>query len=207
MIAITVSTNYSDILPLILEANVRFFKKWIFVTSVNDTPTIHLLMGNSNIDILYWDFNNSGRKFDKGGAVKYAQEFAYDKFPDEWYLLLDSDICLSKDFSAVAELTGRFDPEAIYGAKNRYDFNKLSDFRNFTNYSKYPLGHKLYGYFQLYKQKLFYQPSIDAGLCDIEFTGQFNKRFFLDGFECSHLGRKKRNWAGRKIGSDFIMDC
>jgi hypothetical protein len=99
MAAITVSTNYSDILPYTLEANRKFLKNWIFVTDVNDTKTIEILKKEPTVTILYWDFQNGGRSFDKGGAVRHAQKYLYSNFPNDWYLIIDSDICLSPNFS------------------------------------------------------------------------------------------------------------
>ena len=68
MIAITVSTNYHDILKLVLAADKQFFDRWIFVTDVNDIQTIDVLTKHDVI-VLYHDFKNGGRVFDKGGAV------------------------------------------------------------------------------------------------------------------------------------------
>jgi hypothetical protein len=43
IIAITVSTNYSDLLYHALKSNHKYFKHWIFVTDQNDKDTIELL--------------------------------------------------------------------------------------------------------------------------------------------------------------------
>ena len=45
--AITISKNYSKILKLCIEKNLKHFKKWFIVTQEDDTDTINLL---NNID-------------------------------------------------------------------------------------------------------------------------------------------------------------
>ena len=204
MIAITVSTNYHDILKLVLAADLQFFDRWIFVTDVNDIQTIDVLTRHDVI-VLYHDFKNGGRVFDKGGAVAMAQQFAYRHYPDQWYLLMDSDICLSPEFAALPPAVQGFDADAVYGAKRRHDFGKLSDYRAGINYFEYPWGDQLQGYFQLYKKKVLYQSSRDASACDLDFLAHFDKKVTIDGFVCNHLGRKG-NWQGRKVGEDFDFD-
>jgi hypothetical protein len=208
MIAITVSTNYSDLLPFILNANSEFFKKWIFVTSPNDQATIDILSKNPNVIILFWDFQNSGYKFDKGGAVKLAQEYTYEHFPDEWYLLLDSDICLPFYFAFLInnlnEL-GSVDQEAVYGCAVRREYSKSSDYKKSVNY-KETREPWVIGFFQLYRKKVFYSPSNDASQCDLDFLKHFSKHFFINDFVCNHLGSPYTNWQGREINSDFIID-
>ncbi|SDI03452.1 hypothetical protein SAMN05660652_02736 [Propionivibrio dicarboxylicus] len=204
MIAITVSTNYHDLLRVTVPANLKFFKRWIFITDINDIKTIEFL-AQYNVIVLYWDFKNNGRVFDKGGAIAHAQNFAYKHYPDDWYLLLDSDICLSEEFSTVDGLMTSLDQNAIYGALNRHDYQKYSDYKARQNYFDYPWGNQLQGYFQLYKKKEFYVPSSDASKCDIQFLENFPARFTIDGFICSHLGRQG-NWQGRVAGADFIFD-
>lgn len=206
MIAITVSTNYSDILPFTLEANLHHFKKWIFVTDVNDKATIEILSKIPKVIILYWDFQNGRRQFDKGGAVMMAQKFVYDNWPLDWYLIIDSDICLSHDFTIN---TDTLNPSFVYGASYRHDFYKLSDYKNNINFYNCPTYNFPLGFFQLYNEKHFYQQSNSAASCDDQFINRhFQKRvFMLNHFVCNHLGKNEVNWyGGRKTGSDFIID-
>lgn len=205
VIALTVSTNYSDLLPYVIRQNIGFFKKWIFVTDKNDTATINYLSQYSNVMILYWDFKNAGRSFDKGGAICAAQRVAYDLYPDDWYLILDSDICLSRKFRNVVQGKDKLNNKAIYGALRRWDYNKLSDYLYERNYFEYPWGDQLQGYFQLYKQHKFYHASKDAAGCDLEFLSQFTERSFFSDFVCHHLGHRG-NWTGRTLGVDFEID-
>ena len=46
IIAITVSTNYEDILKIIIPQNAKFFKKWIIITKVDDIKTINITIIN-----------------------------------------------------------------------------------------------------------------------------------------------------------------
>lgn len=204
LIAITVSTNYYDILRIVIENNKRYFKRWIIVTDIKDISTIELAADNGLI-VLYWNFQNNGRRFDKGGAVAFAQNFAYTNYPQGPYLLLDSDICLTHTFSAICENNGFIEDEAIYGASQRRDFGRLSDWRSNENFIEYAWGNQLQGYFQLYKKKAFYKPSFDASACDLAFLGEFERHYVLKGFGCDHLGRPG-NWGGRSVGSDFLID-
>jgi hypothetical protein len=219
MIAITVSTNYIDILPFVYERNKGCFKHWVFVTDKNDHETINFLSNKPNVTVLYWDFQNERRHFDKGGAIRHAQYYVYDKFPNDWYLLIDTDIVLPIDVQTalIAIIPDEIEkapgvPQvAIFGISVRLDFLKLSDLLAEKNYEIYNHKNDVYGYFQLYKEKYFYSPSRDASYCDHEFALYFKKNFFLRRsdfiFKCYHLGKNSVHWkGGRKPGSDFVMD-
>jgi hypothetical protein len=211
MIAITTSTNYSNILPYVLAANRNFFDHWIFVTSEDDVKTQEILKKESNVTMLFFDFTKDNKKFNKGGGMKVGQEFAYANYPDSWYLCLDSDICLSSNFSInVDSLQSK---EGIYGAVHRFDFNKLSDLNNMSNFFTYSSTDKKtqkcpLGFFQLYKEKRFYPTNLPtAGICDETFASPFKVKEYLNNFVCYHLGRDNKHWSGRKNYDDFIIDC
>jgi Glycosyl transferase family 2 len=211
MIAITVSTNYIDLLPFVYERNNGCFKHWVFVTDKNDQETINFLAKKPNVTVLYWDFQNERRHFDKGGAIRHAQYFVYDKFPNDWYLLIDADIVLpfedqKKIKKFIINENENHSSESIYGMGNRFDFNKMSDLLAEINYNKFDNQNMVTGYFQLYKEKFFYSPSLDASLCDWYFTDFFSKQIFTD-FKCYHLGQSGIHWKGkRKPGVDFLID-
>jgi hypothetical protein len=214
MIAITVSTNYIDLLPFVYERNKGCFKHWVFVTDKNDQETINFLAKKPNVTVLYWDFQNERRHFDKGGAIRHAQYYVYDKFPDDWYLLIDADIVLPDDVQKsllreipkIERMPGV--PEiAIFGIDKRLDFFKMSDLLVEKNYEVYDHKNNVFGYFQMYKEKYFYSTSRDASNCDAEFAGYFKKPFLIKDLKCYHLGKHTVNWKGnRKPGSDFVMD-
>ena len=201
MIAITVSTNYHDVLPYILEANLKHIDQWIFMTTVDDIATIDLLKPHKNIIVFYWDFKNGGKTFDKGGAIKRAQEYVYSQYPDEWYLVLDSDICFPENFSLD---TSTLDKNKMYTV-NRQDFNSVSSYRAKIPCYIHPLNSpNCLGYFQLYKHKIFYEPSNTADKCDEIFYQKMGNQC-LD-MMCAHLGAPNTNWRGRTVGSDFVID-
>ena len=210
MIAITVSTNYSDVLPIVYNYNKGFFKHWVFVTAKDDDATICFLSDKPNVTILYWDFQNHRRLFDKGGAICHAQSYVYEKFPDDWYLLIDSDICLTPLFNKfIEDGLKTLDEGLVYGLNDRFDYSSYDDFllgRNQVCYTGHSKHLYVAGYFQLYKKKYYYSSSRSASSCDIEFTLYFKKGVLINGLSCAHLGQKS-NWDGNRIlGSDFIVD-
>jgi hypothetical protein len=201
MIGITVSTNYADILPYVVEANLPHLDYWIVVTDRNDVATQQILAPHPKIVVLYWDFQNNNRVFDKGGAVKFAQEVAYKLWPDSWYLILDSDICLGQDF--VIDTSG-LDPNTLYGLLTRNLYYTLSNYKNQTPNEEYKNGRPL-GFFQLYKKHCFYKHSVSASECDDEFAVyNFDQQVTQDK-SCSHLGQIYNNHNGRKV-VDFVID-
>lgn len=214
MIAITVSTNYIDLLPFVYERNKNCFKHWIFVTDKNDHETIKFLTNKPNVTVLFWDFKNERRVFDKGGAIRHAQYFAYDKFPSDWYILIDTDIILpieSQKFLSIEIVkingTPGIPEVAVFGANKRFDFSKMSDLLAEKNYHIYNHKNYICGYFQMYKEKYFYSPSRDASRCDVDFSEYFKKPFLIQDLKCYHLGQHSVHWKGdRKPGSDFLLD-
>jgi hypothetical protein len=200
MIAITVSTNYSDLVPFVLEANERFFKHWYWITDINDNLTIEAIPKTDKHTVLYYDFQNNGRTFDKGGALKLAQGKAYGKFPEDWYLILDSDIALYPNFNIN---TDELDPTKLYGIPSRLAFYSRESFDADIPDERIWTG--LAGFFQLYKEKIFYPDSNDAGGVDNLFTDNWLKNAkteILKNITCRHLG-STNHWYGRVLGSDF----
>jgi hypothetical protein len=209
IIGISVSTNYADLLPLVLKANTPFLKKMIVVTAKKDVRTLLALLPYwRKVKVLFWDFQNEGRIFDKGGAMAHAQAYAYRQYPKHWYLNLDSDICLPSSFSTFIQgMLPTLNPEAIYGAK-RLAYLKKSDYLHQTNAIVDRMGERqVQGYFQLYQTPALYEQSRDASVCDVRFTDCFTrgKQFILD-LTVSHLGPLAAYWTGRTVGSGFEMD-
>jgi hypothetical protein len=204
IIGITVSTKYSDILPYVIKANKKFLKHWIFITDKNDKKTINILKKYKTITILYFDFQEDDRIFNKGGGIRLGQEFAYKHFPDDWYLILDSDICLEKNFKKYINCYAPvLDPKTIYGCKKRRDFHTYKDYKYKINFIKAGVGYTLPGFFQFYKRRIFYQSSNDASTCDMQFLTRFKSRIYLNEIICYHLGKGSIHWEGRKTTSDF----
>ena len=205
MIGITVSTNYSDILPFVLEANLPWLNHWVIVTDHNDHATQELLSKYPKVTVVFHDFENNGKKFDKGGGMTVAQQYAYTHYPDEWYLILDSDIVLPKDMKLdVSQL----DPHKVYGTVGRICYRTASGYRNGVDYGMSD-NQRILGFFQLYKKHAYYRESNCAGYCDDHFIDDHwhkDDKVLIDTILVGHLGHNYQGWEGRKLGSDFLVD-
>ena len=62
--AITVSKNYSKILRLCIETNLKYFKKWFIATQEDDTDTINLLnsINDPRIELVFYPLNPKKQK-------------------------------------------------------------------------------------------------------------------------------------------------
>jgi hypothetical protein len=205
IVALTVSTNYSDLLEICISLNKDKFDHWIIVTDKRDALTLKALEAHPDIIAIFWDPNNNGALFDKGSAIRAAQKLAYSKFPGYWYLIIDSDIVLPAEFDSIRANLAELSTDAIYGA-SRLDYVSEMDFRNRTNgvaYAHSARRDEILGYFQLFNRPMLYRPSKDASYCDIEFQYLFRQRENIDAIVCSHLGIYS-NWKGRRYNrSDF----
>lgn len=167
IICITVSYNYLNTLKFCLPINYNHFKKIYIITQEDDIDTINFCKKFDNLEILYFNFKNNNKKFDKFGAIKYAQTIAYKNYPDSWYLLLDSDIILPENFIELLEIES-LSEDIIYGAY-RYNIRYSSEllikeniFLNSPdifndkkyNYGFYSYDNIIIGSFQLYKKKI-----------------------------------------------------
>lgn len=204
VIGITISTAYDDLLKYVLPRNMELVDFWIVVTDKRDFATREILSHYPKIKIILINFKSFGRVFNKGKGVREAQKFAYKKFPNSWYLLLDSDILLSKNFTTILGDTLLIDDDQLYGCGTRKDFEKLSDLIADRNFQIYAHGGEIHGYFQLYRKKYLYRDSIDASWCDLQFANRFSNHVLLEDIACNHLGTKG-NWTGRH-SKDFVFD-
>ncbi len=206
IICLTVSTNYEDLLEIIIPQNIRFFKEWYIITKEDDIKTIDIIntFNYPNIHILYFDFN-SNAIFNKGGAIKYGQEILYNLYPNDNMLILDSDIYLPDNFMNIYNSLTITD-NTLYGPEIRYDYRSHFDF--IYDYKKilYPGSNKFFGFFQLFKcaSKYFYQSSYNCEKCDIVFKTLFPSCVTINGLIVKHLGVADRNWNGRINKLDFI---
>jgi hypothetical protein len=205
MIGITVSTNYSDILPFVLEANLPWLEHWIIATDYNDVATQELLSNYPKVTVVLHNFKNQGKKFDKGGGMAIAQQYAYVNYPDAWYLVLDSDIVLPKDMQLNVE---SFDSQNVYGLLHRVCYRTASGYRRGEEF-EFSDNQRILGYFQLYKQHFYYQPSDSAADCDDNFIDRHwtvQQRVLIKSIVVGHLGHHYQGWNGRELGSDFLID-
>jgi hypothetical protein len=200
IIAITVCVNYDDILKHTIIKNVIFFKMWYIITSIDDTKTIELIEKHNfpNIKLIFFNDFYTNSKFNKGGAIKYAQEYiekievVYDKI-----LILDADIALPENF--LNSLPETLETKTLYGVSNRFDYWTLEDFNNSINSHEYKHGADFVGFFQLYKKGILhkYNNSLNCSECDNYFRDCFEKKEYLN-ITVKHLGMNNVNWEGRK---------
>ena len=208
MIAITVSTNYDDILGVILPQNQKFFKIWFIITDINDKDTINTVNKYSfeNVILLFYDFYRDNKIFNKGGAIRYCQDEIISNLNYEgMVLLLDSDIFLPDNFMEITrEAT---DKDTLYGTNQRYDYHSYKHFRQNIVDSYYTYSRHYHGYFQLYKydKNKLYKESHNCSECDLQFLKYFSKKQILSDLNVSHLGKCVVNWNKRIEKTDFII--
>jgi hypothetical protein len=198
--AITVSVNYTKVLSHVLEKNKSLFSEWIIVTDSNDLATIKLLKKYPDIKLIFFDFKKNGNKFNKGGAIREAQKLAYRISPDNWYLIIDSDIIIRSPtvFTSMEDL----DQSAIYVCNDRRDYSRFSDLIRASNYKLYLTSMRA-GYFQLYRKKELYIDWPDASYCDMVFGNNFSSLKNLTGIACDHLGEEGNHDGLRGPNFDF----
>jgi hypothetical protein len=119
----SISRLTSSVFPFYLH-----FEKIYLITQEDDIQTINFCKNFDNVNILFFDFKNNGKKFDKFGALNYAQQIAYTDYPDSWYLIIDSDIILPNNFIDIL-IKENLNSKCIYGAM-RYNILKTSDLLN-----------------------------------------------------------------------------
>lgn len=207
MIAITVSTNYDDILDIVMPHNYGFFDKWYIITHENDLKTINVIKKHNfaNVVTLFYDFYENNKTFNKGGAIRYCQEIIGNTNFDGNVVILDSDICLPPIFFDVSNHT--IMPDAVYGTDQRYDYYSYENFKNGVVDFIYPWSRAFQGYFQMYKydKNKLYSESNDCSECDIAFLKFFTEQITLYNLNVAHLGRNAVNWSGRVERTDFII--
>lgn len=207
IIAITVCVNYHDILNNVLEHNSYFFKLWYIVTSPEDTETINLIKnkGLPNVKILIYNDFFTNAKFNKGGAVKFAQEHIDKNYNSQTILIMDSDIYLPDNF--LEKIPKKLEDNTLYGVKEKRDFWSLDEFLNNENGHYCNESQTFIGFFQLYKQgRQKYEKSYNCSNCDNVFRELFPNKIILDLY-VKHLGRVGINWDGRdKASIGFFME-
>lgn len=209
IIAITVSTNYEDLLDIVLPQNYKFFYKWIIVTSPNDTKTLDVIKkhGFPNIIVVFYDFYTDGNTFNKGGAIRFCQENVISPYYGGNILILDSDIYLPSDFLSIIKPIG-IKSNILYGTNARNDYHSYDHFSNGIVDEYYERSRQFDGYFQLYRhnKRFLYNNSKNCAKCDIEFTRFFRQKKIIPGMDVKHLGKNEVNWNGRSEKTDFIQN-
>ena len=221
LIGICVSYCYFDTLQFMLPVNYVHFNKLYIITQEDDNQTIELCRQFKNVEILFYDFKNNNKRFDKFGAIKYAQQKVYQSYQNSWYLIIDSDIILPNNFINIL-INENLNADCIYGAYRLNIFKTSELFRknlfiqrnerlhsnisnNIVYRKKYPPS--ILGCFQLYKKKC-YQPENfqNAGWGDYQFGyDNFNLFCNLNNLIYIHLGEGNKNWNGKLV--PFTNDC
>ena len=193
LLAITTSVNYSDYLRWCLESLARVVDGVCVVTDVNDSA-IALCETFKATPLVYDGWHAGGARFNKAGAIRFAQEKIYAAYPDSWYLLIDADIVMEQDARATIEEHAT-DAETLYSAR-RVDFHTLDALKAGEPTSVY--GSMFAGYWQLYRRHVLYPEwSRTAESCDLVFASQFASCEMLP-LTVGHCGREQINWEGRR---------
>jgi hypothetical protein len=203
IIGITICVNFDDILYHTIDQNAKMVKVLYIVTAPTDSETINLLAMKNipNVKVLYYDNFFSNAKFNKGGAVRYGQQYVHNLYPDANVLLLDADVILPD--TLYRHLPAALDSDVLYGVTERMDYHTLDDFLTRKNGNVCFYGGALVGFFQLYKgtDKYLYTHSDSCCTCDNEFRDSFPYRQFID-LSIAHLGVSGVNWEGRDYTKD-----
>lgn len=171
---------------------------WYIVTSSDDTDTLQLIENTHSPNIqalIYTGFFQEGCSFNKGGALRFAQDHIDTKHSYANVLILDADIYLPHNFRKV--LPKNLEETTLYGVSKRIDYWTLEDFRANHNRHIYKYGNQFVGFFQLYKQcSLKYKDSRNCKQCDMDFLELFPRKKHLS-IIVKHLGKDDVNHDGR----------
>lgn len=203
IIGITICVNFDDILFHTIDQNAKFLKEWYIVTDPNDSATLELLAKKNlpNIRTLFYDKFTVNAKFNKGGAVRFAQTHVHGVHEGANVLLLDADVILPD--SLLAKLPKTLEPDVLYGVRERIDYDTLDKFLTRTDGKVCWYGGAFVGFFQLYKgsNKYLYTDSESCCTCDNEFRDTFPHRVRIEE-SIAHLGLSQVNWEGRDYTKD-----
>tara|TARA_R100000951_G_scaffold112895_1_gene113962 strand:+ start:3428 stop:4141 length:714 start_codon:yes stop_codon:yes gene_type:complete len=94
--AVTVCVNYAHLFKHCIP-NKRFFKRWVIVTTEEDTDTIQLCKDN-NLEYIFSKVLYD-RTFFKSGAIN--EGFNYLGKDKTWYLHIDADVLLKDNFAST----------------------------------------------------------------------------------------------------------
>jgi hypothetical protein len=222
LVGVCVSYNYFDTLQFMLPVNCAHFEKMYLITQPNDLETIEFCKKFENVKVLFYNFKNNNKTFDKFGAINYAQQIMYNEYPDSWYMIIDSDIILPNNFIDILSKETLND-KCIYGAirNNVFKSSELLNkkqivnakdnvtwvYNNILHWKIKPPS--ILGCFQLYKKKCFHLNSdkfANAGFGDYAFGhDNFNLFCNLENLLYFHLGESGKNWNGKVVS--FIDDC
>jgi hypothetical protein len=222
LVGVCVSYNYFDTLQFMLPVNYAHFVKLYLITQEDDLETIEFCKKFDNVKVLFYNFKNNNKSFDKFGAINYAQQIMYDEYPVSWYMIIDSDIILPNNCIDILSKE-ILNEECIYGAirnnvlkssslLNKKQIMNAKDnvtfvYNNILHWKINPPS--ILGCFQLYKKKCFHLNADklgNAGFGDYQFGyDNFNLFCNLENLLYFHLGQGSKNWDGKVVS--FIDDC
>ena len=211
LIGICVSYNYFDTLQFMLPVNYLHFEKIYLITQTNDFQTIEFCKNFENVIVLFHNFKNNNKNFDKYGALNYAQKIIYKEHPHSWYLIIDSDIILPNNIIEILEKEN-LNNDCIYGAF-RININNTECLmhKNLNNENINMLENNILylkdkppsilGCFQLYKKKVYHRNNFDnASEGDYHFGyDNFNLFCNMENLIYFHLGKGFVNWYGKVV--------
>jgi len=203
IIGITICVNFDDIFAHTIDQNANMLKEWFVVTDPSDSATLALIneKNHPNIKVLLYDKFTVNAKFNKGGAVRFAQEHVHGLYEGANVLLLDADVVLPD--SLREKLPSTVEPDTMYGVTQRLDYDTLEDFLSRKNGNVCYYGGALVGFFQLYRgtNKYLYKDSDSCCTCDNDFRDSFPNKVFIHE-SIHHLGLSGVNWEGRDYTKD-----
>jgi len=217
LIGICVSYNYMDTLKFMLPINYKHFTKIYIITQKNDIATINFSRKFHNVKVIFYELINLQKKFDKWGAIKFAQKIIYKQHPGYWYLILDSDIILPSNFIKILENSDLKENYLYSGVRTNIPQSSKILSLNGHTYNNEPLNNLFLGSFQLYKlpiyQPLFHRQDTRWGTAqagDVYFNRLFKYKRILTNLVYLHLGLRtgtaKNNWNGKKYFFNNDLD-
>jgi len=215
---LTVSVGMADYLDLTLRRNVKFFDKFVVVTSSDDKDSQEIAKKHGATLVISDRHKENGARFNKGKLINDGiKELQYD----DWMLLIDVDVILPPNFRAEFD-RHVWNPNVLYYATRLhtprdnphewvlryYENEALLKQLRFTDP---PTNRMPWGYFQLFNCRasalkgrggqVVSEDFVSAGGIDKHFLELWSpRRQVLSPFTIVHIyhGSMGMNWTGRK---------
>lgn len=202
IVGLTVSVNYEDLLDTIAKNTLSVLDDFIVVTTQDDIETQKICKKYNITTIISDRCYENGAPFNKSKMINDGLKFIYETYPSAVYLLLDSDIYLGPDLKHYINDIDITNDMFLWCPRYMVPLNikeiELSEIfdGNICNY--YKEVHCGQGYFQLFKNKLFYDERYNTACAsDTVFWRQFKDSILIDNYSVIHIGEIAKNWNGR----------